>query len=456
MVKKLNSFCKKSVIEHILFLTLGVLSIILFEARLYSDSSYYISRVINHESFWVEHHRFILIFSQWLPLIGLKIGLSLKSILVLYSIGHVLFFYFLFLICKYRYKDNSAGLMLLALQTLGIMSGFYVPMFELYYAAGFLVLFSTLLPSAKNIYLTLILAILLFFIVTAHFYAYILVAYVLLIHSIKVKFKNFTQLTIFAIILTGCMIFKKLTISEYEYGKSMAFLNTLKNGNYNLNYISNLFDFLLKFYKSLSAIFIASIIGLGILKKYTQLFITLFFFLLVLAMVNISFYGFHQSHYQEQVYFPLSFITAYAFIYLLYPNIFNGPRLLLYGSLILIFMGRIYSIEENKTFYKERVIAMKKFIHSLKKYKSKKIIVSETAFKNDPNWSFPIETMIFSSYNGPENTLTVCTETDASFNKNSEKIEPHQYIFRKWEIYPIEHLNTHYFKLDTSIYLDIR
>jgi len=61
MMDKLTYYLKKivanSLIDHLLFVLLGVLSLWLFQERLFADSGYYIFKVVNNESFWVEHSR---------------------------------------------------------------------------------------------------------------------------------------------------------------------------------------------------------------------------------------------------------------------------------------------------------------------------------------------------------------------------------------------------------------
>jgi len=59
------------------------------DERLYSDSGYYLARVINEGSFRVEHGRWVLALSQVLPLIGVKLGLPVTALIKLHSLNNV-------------------------------------------------------------------------------------------------------------------------------------------------------------------------------------------------------------------------------------------------------------------------------------------------------------------------------------------------------------------------------
>ena len=81
-----------------------------------------------------------------------------------------------------------------------------------------------------------------------------------------------------------------------------------------------------------------------------------------------------------------------------------------------------------------------------------KFVIDESNLKYDPNWSYPIETMLLSSYESSQKTITICTDQDINFRQNISKLLPHQYLFRRWEIYNVEKLNKKYYKLDSLNY----
>src|SRR5437016_6070161 len=100
----------QTAIMHGLFAVLFIMAFYLYKERLFLDCGYYIFYAINDQFFQVDHHRFVLAISQLLPLAEVYAGAGLKTVLITYSISHVLFYYLLFLIVVYRLKDPAAGI----------------------------------------------------------------------------------------------------------------------------------------------------------------------------------------------------------------------------------------------------------------------------------------------------------------------------------------------------------
>jgi len=452
MKKIALAILKNNIFEHILFIVLGASALYFFEERLLADSGYYIFKVINYETFWVEHNRFILIFSQFIPLIGVKLSFDLKTVLYLYSIGHILFFYCIFLISRYYYKNIEAGLLLLLLQTLGIMSGFFVPMFELYYSAGLLVLFATILYYSNRKTDWIILVILSFFILTGHPYASIILLFILALHSHEYKLKYIKYYLLFIVLIIGVTIFKKFTASEYEQGKTNAFINNLLLANYDFTYFRLLSNFLIKYYIELIIIELITLTFLVFSKDFLKLAIIILATIGTLAIINISFYGFEHSRYQEQVYFSLSFIVAYPFVIYLVKNKKQSFKLLFSGLAIIIISIRIIGIWIDGNNFTNRVTEVKSIVEQVVDKPGNKFVVKKDSLVYNPNWSYPIESMLFSSYGPNKNTITICTDEDINYNDNISNILPSQYLFRRWEIFNVVTLNSKYFKLDTLNY----
>jgi len=447
---------KRNIIEHLFFFILGVSAIYFFEERLLADSSYYIFKVINYESFWVEHNRFILIFSQFIPLIGVKLGFDLKTILYLYSVGHIIFFYTIFLISRYYYKNTEAGILLLLLQTLGIMSGFFVPMFELYYGAGLLVLFSTVLYSSHKKSDWIVLLFLAFFILTGHPYASIIMLFILALHALEFRLAYIGHYIIFFAFIIGVFIFKQFTASEYEQGKTNAFINNLLHANYNFSYFKSLTFFLIKYYKELILLELTTILFLLFSKDFLKLALIILAAIGTLIIINISFYGFEHSRYQEQVYFTLSFIVAYPFVIYLVKNKNQLFKLLFSGLAFIIIFIRIIGIWNDSNEFTNRVSEIKNNIEQLIILPESKFVIEKESLAHNPNWSYPIESILLSSYSINNKTITICTDEDINYHDNKSIILPSQYLFRRWEIFDVNTLNNRYFNLDSLNYVLIK
>lgn len=456
----LPQFSRKSTIDiiiNLLFLALFAFAIFFREERLLADSGYYLLQVINIENFRVEHYRFILTLSQWLPLIAVKLGLPLKQVILLYSIGHWLFFYVIYLICRHVYKNHEAGILLVLLQALGIASGFFTPMFELYYGAALLVLFACVLYHSPNKISSWIIIILTaFFAVTGHPFANILLLYILVIHALQFRFQYVKHYLVFVLLIVALFIFKVKTATEYEQGKSAAFIETLKNGVYNWDYLLGLKHFLAKYYMEMLLLFIIPGIYFFCKKKFLLLTLYILSFSGLLALVNVSSYGFEQSRYQEQVYFPLSFIVAYTLCFFVLKD--SKYKIVITGIIVIVFVFRMNAIWNDGMKFRQRVDVMKNLIEKAQHLPGNKFVVSEAYAiehgKIHPNWSYPIETLLLSASNASK-TITICTDADMNFGDNKLKLKPHEYLFRRWEIYPVKSLNKKYFQMEKTDYINL-
>ncbi len=421
-----------------------------------ADSGYYLFKVINHEAFWVEHQRFILMLSQWLPLLGVKLGLSLKTVLVLYSLGHVLFFYLPFLLSRYGFQDRKAGLMLVLLQTLGITSGFFVPMFELYYGAGLLVLFSSVLHhSGKPWSLVLMLA-LSPLILWSHPMAMLLWLFVLVIHFLEQTRLPWRSYLLFGLLLVGYVVLKTSFASEYEQGKTGAFFSNLKNWDYDWNYAAGLVKFLFGAYSGLLLLQLIALLLTLRLRKYKMLAFLTLSFLGLLLLANLAFHGFDRSRYAEQIYFPLSFVAGYAFTQLAASEFALGKRFLSFGltmTAVVVIAAQLWSIRQTgHAFFGNRLSEMEAVIQLAQTEEGSKFSVFEGELKSDPNWSYPIETMFLSGLDSDLRMVTICTEEDLDFNENRDSLGPNDYLFRRFERFPIKTLNPDYFQLESGDY----
>jgi len=465
MLKKLTEISSSifyNITINILFATLIVFSVIFYKERIFADSSYYLFKVIDHKSFWIEHNRFILIFSQIFPLFGVLAGLSLKTVLILYSIGHSIFFYSIFLICKYLLKQNWPGLILLLIQTVGILSGYFTPMFELYYGTGFLILFTAILYNNnlkwQNITILILLSLLIF---TSHQYTYFLMIFVMLFHFETHKWKYFKIYVLMFFTLLAVVIFKKFTATEYEIGKTQAFINTFKNGKYDLIYIKSFFSFLFQYYKEMLVITLITTIYLIYKKNYLSAFIYLIFIILISSMVNISNYGFEQSRYQEQVYFPLIFICCYPFARLVYNENKTILRTSLFTIAVIIIVVRLILISYEGKKFSNRVNIMQNIINQCQTKEGNKFYINAGKINSiEPigtNWSYPIETLLISAINPLQKPVTICTDEDINTDNNIVKLTPHNYLFTKRNIYNINTLNIYYFNFEQTdyYYLDV-
>lgn len=434
------------------FLVLAVLALVFADERLLADSSYYFIRVINAKGFWIEHNRLILALSQIPVVLGTWLGLKMKWLITLYSIWHVLFFYGIHLIAKHRYQSRTSGPTLVLLMSVGLTSGFFVPMFELYYAAALIILFDAILDGGKRSFLEyLTLTVLALFITSAHFMAVVLLGVVIAFHVIGHGVSNLKYLVLPAIAVIAVMAFKKFHISDYEQGKIDWFLNGLQNFSISPEYLNALGRFLVVNYLDFLFILAIALVVVISNKKWKESIMLVASVLVLTMMVTISDPWFESNRYQEQVYFPLMFAAVFALV----KFGFGSRNMWLKTTAIIIAMAsfghRASDIWSEGKLFQSRLAELKHIIAQTQDLSGTKFVVEKNALTYEPNWSYPIESLIFSSAEYSK-TVTICTNVDYEHNENHEVIQPDQFLFRRWEICDLNELNSEYFELDISDY----
>lgn len=425
--------------------------------RLYVDSGYYLMRVVNHQSFWIEHHRMILLFPEWLPLLGVYLKLPLKVVILLYSIGHVLFFYIAYLVSRYGLGNEMAGYQLSLIQVLGLIHGFFVPVFELYYGCGLAIIFLSLLQK-ENLSNAHIIGglLLLAFTLMSHPMMLFLVAAVLLYHILEQK--KFRKIHVgMLVVMAAVFTFKSFVKSEYEAGKTQAFVNNLKNLSYTGEYLGDMLSFMLSRYPDVLLLLAVLVLMLFINKKRALGVILLLSFFGILMLCNINYRGFDTSRYAEQVYFPIG-----AILILFLPFITKATQakkfcIVLTACLLLVFGYRISLILGEGKKFAERINAIKELCLSAQSLEGSKFIIPEAPFDStftpSANWSVTLESLFITGSQPDLKTVTICTDIDYQESINAGRVpSPEDYLFRRWEMYADSTLNPNYFHLLPSEY----
>lgn len=136
---------------HLFFGTMLIMSLVLYKERMLAmDSAYYAFKVIVQEGFFTGHHRSISYLPQLLPLLGIKLGWSLKAVLMAYSAGFIIFYYAAYNILLYLFKNPQAGLFLALSLGLSMRYKFYGPVGEVVLSIVYLALLVGWLTKPKD------------------------------------------------------------------------------------------------------------------------------------------------------------------------------------------------------------------------------------------------------------------------------------------------------------------
>lgn len=196
-------------------LALAVFAIYFAKERLYADAGYFLVRVIDEGSFHVINQRWLMPLIQWLPLVGVKLGLSLPTITVLYSVGNVALATALYGYVGHVLRDRHHAIILLATQFVGLAQALFCPVFELYYGAMLLIALRALLHSeqAHTRSGRFIAALLFALVATCHFLGLLVL---LLMFAMDRIWQQRKLALAFAVILVALMIQRFMGLSSYE------------------------------------------------------------------------------------------------------------------------------------------------------------------------------------------------------------------------------------------------
>lgn len=190
-----------------------VFGIVYAKERLYADSGYFLTQVVEDANFHIINSRWLIPLSQWMALLGVHAGLSMGTVIILFSLGNVVLLMTLYLFVTRVLHDHDAGITLVAMQFVGLTHALFCPIFEFYYGAMLLVVFFAILhtdrlPIVPRLFLISILFVL---VISSHFMGML----VMLLALFLVRIWRHRNLTILLVILLVLQLFQRLYFLSY-------------------------------------------------------------------------------------------------------------------------------------------------------------------------------------------------------------------------------------------------
>ena len=466
--KKVSRFYQG--IGLLFFSTLVIMGIYFYKEReFFLDKTYYNIRLITSGWFIIDHARYSNILEYFLPLVALKLGASLKTIMICDSIGLVLLDYVIFLFVTLKLKNYGAGLAILLVSCLTYSRIFYSTMVGINDMLVFGVLLwailhpETLFTSDKQrktgtIWGLIVTVILIFY----HPLAIFVVLFVLGIEATAFKRYRDSQLWIIASvsIILFYLKFKILFVSSYEQDKIVPFSTIMHELPNFKNWTSTLYlvDFINNHFRTLKWLFILCV--LFTLRKGILFFLFTVLFITGFTLIYLgSFYIGASALFSYETYFPIyGFFTALLFICSFYTS--SRKHLLLLISLPLMWIGikKMYYAHEQFTY---RISYLSRIINDARKNGDKKCIIDAHCYPStyaDVDWAVSFETLLYSSINGPDSSVTVFIK-EPSFDSTYRATRDNKDIFFGAFFYPFEFssadMPSKYFNLPSTGYNEL-
>lgn len=448
MTKKLYYICFSA------YAVLLVLAIIFYKERtIFTDISYHLFYILKDNGFAVQNFRYGAIATQLFPRIGLWLGMDLNGIMMLYSCGFILYYALCYIICGVVLKNYKIALASLLVTILFSSHTFYWIQSELPQGLAFLMVSLAFLSRIDlNQVKAVPLALFFFCITTLVFFHPVLVfpfmfsSMYYLLHKQEVINKKL----LFAAIVFYMLIYvlkKYIFITGYD-NNAMEGINRIFDSNFFLLYSHE--QFLLN---CLDKYYWIPIMSIGICtvyiskKNWKKLGLFLFFFIVYLSIVNISYQDPSvRAFYIENLYLPLGVFIAIPFVYDVLP-LFDAKPAYQYLIMALVIVTAAFRMYSTHDIYTTRLNWQRQF---LKQHPNEKLLVAENNEIKEVllmSWGTPYEFWLLST---TEQKATACI----IINERVEELfwgMGNNNLLTTWGSFPYQQLPAKYFIFRDSV-----
>ncbi len=434
------------------YLIMLILSVLLYKERMFFlDTAYNLFHMAKSGRMFLHATREGAFMTQLLPLAGIKLGLSLQSIALLYSVGFVVYFSGCYFICGTLLKRPDFALVILLSSIISIAHTFYYTPSELPQGIAFamvVIAFGCKAASGKKNAQSAKMVLFIGGIAASAFFHPLVVFVVMFalgyfyLHGSSPLPKR--QLLLAAFAFMGTTVYKTVFMRlEYD-GHSMSGLKNIIKlfPNYIHLYSNSLFlNNCITMYYWLPVLFVA------ILFVYTmrkQWIIAGYFFAAFagyLFMVNVSFPdNSTPMFYRENLLLPLTFFIAIPLVFDIFP-VLEYKRLALPLFILLLASGclRIYFIQD---FYASRLAWERSFIADKV---DKKLLIHAASVpleKLTLAWGTPFEFFVIGEC---EYGKTVSILIDENPERFGWALNKNNVFFTSWQVYSYSELKSRYF-----------
>ncbi len=424
----------------IVFSILILGAIVFYQERMcFLDNAFQSFLLINDGYPRVMTNRWPAVVMRLLPWAGLKMNLSLSSILILFSISYPLFQLICWWIVSYVYKRADLGILMICLLTLGVSDTFYWCPSDLTQAILLLICtYAILEKSTVHIRDYVLISLFSFASLFFHPLGLLAIGFMIIYKCINTWTIDRRQVLYLSLFTALWFIKSRYMTNWYDIAKQQEFLDNLSAYSMSTLPINHIFmeEIFTKYYLIAAALIVQFVISFIQKRLLPLLFVisSIVFSIILIHFANPQ--GIH-SFYVEANYQLLTIFTILPLIIFFYQS--NWTRYFNIGLCICMIVSilRIISYSQN---YTERI----KDIISITKTSCSKQIISENDLESKlykMTWALSVESLIISSIKGKQKTLSlrVVDQNERQF------IGP-------FKEYHIEELNQDYFILSNEHY----
>jgi len=431
------------------------------ERMLFIDAPHMLFRIINEGNFRIEQHRYGSFISQLLPLLGAKLHLPLRWVLMLYSFGFYLFYLMASLLLVRMGQYGLAVLMGLYFTVL-ISATYYWPNNEVHQGIVWLLLafgmHACMADDMRNRYLRMLLFIVIFFLAIWTHPLVIPAALYLWVFFLAGKWRHQDGKQALwipsGVLLLLCVIKIYTGMHDwYDSGKIDLVTHVDTHKLKDLVHSPQLHYFIwncLHRYWLFTTLTIAGLLVLLFQRRYMLFMMTVVALCGYVGLVCITFWEEGPRWYMESEYVPLVLIGCAPFVYYLLPKIKPCYALAL---LAVVYTLRLVCIYHAAAPFTNRIILMDHMRDKMKEKHLTKVIISnqlsETASRSlIMTWGAPVESLYISALKGehPQSTFIFMNPKEIM----SADTTARNIFLGCFERSSDSQLNARYFEIDTT------
>ncbi|MGH1433349.1 MAG: hypothetical protein ACRBG0_02715 [Lewinella sp.] len=400
---------------HLFFGIMFIMSLVLYKERMLAmDSAYYAFKVIVHEGFFTGHHRSISYLPQLFPLLGIKLGWSLKAVLMAYSAGFILFYYAAYNIIVYLFKNPQAGLFLALSLGLSMRYKFYGPVGEVVLSIVYMALLLGWLTKPKdkfshlNMWLDVLVGIAIASLLhTAH--PFITITTTISLGFVLIFQKEWRNLRFWATsIYTGVLLLFSFVLVErnaYEADRADRLSEAWEVlENYNDYYISEvIYSYFDAQYVLPFVVFLVSLILLLFSKRFFSALYLSLSFLILLGIIIVM-----HAYLSSKILIMLDGYMVHLGVIWALPLAFHWGRerqRWMVPTITLLLIFSLARINDSKVFFQERLAYLENALAQHTSPEHPKAVAYLEDFNYEKlwiGWALSCETTMLSSLEGPD------------------------------------------------------
>ena len=452
-------------VTYVLFLGYGLLCIYFYTQRaLYVDPAAQLFKIVNFERVNVEASRYTSALPDFLPLLLVKLNLSLRWVTMAYSVSFALAYFLIALVAEKVFRFGLSGLLVLLCLTTASANTFFHSSTETHIALAYCILFLAWIffnekKKQKTPVFILISSTIIIICYFAHPVSFFIILFILFSHQLnKKKLNDRNILFLYALTLVIFSLKMLLTNKGGYEGGLFSNLSMAKEVLLKLDRIYTYNWFVTRLsssYLPLTIAFLLQITYFLFKKKWAH---SILISLYCVAFILITIVVYHRGDSNamlEKSFMPLSFIIFLPIVSETLSMKTKYQRMVLI-SLTALVVFNLATIVKNAKPYIERQNRIISLLDQLDQKEKRKGILSQEdskTLRTGPNWAISIETLIYSSLDNPLLSKTVFIN---KYGDTTLTAERNTFLYVPWnQKFNQKMLNAKYFNLPNEPYINL-